>query len=86
MIAPTMPTPGAGGPSVSTRLLTLREVAERTTLSPRSVRVLVARGVLPVVRLTTRRVAVTERDLLAWIDARASRWSQASQRLARWSC
>ena len=72
MIAPNSPVVPATGP----RLLTLAQVAERLTLSPRSVRVLLARGVLPVVQLTTRRRAVSEADLVAWIAARRSGGAQ----------
>jgi hypothetical protein len=64
--APTTSAPTSIGP----RLLTLAQVAERLTLSPRSVRVLIARGVLPTIQLTTRRKAVSESDLVAWIAAR----------------
>lgn len=75
MIAATLPPADGAGPT-GPRLLTLREVAARLTLSPRSVRVLLARGLLPVVQLTTRRKAVAEADLQAWIDARRSPWTR----------
>jgi excisionase family DNA binding protein len=58
--------------AASIRLLSVREAAERLTISPRSLRTLIALGKLPVVRVTARRVAIAESDLAAFIAARRS--------------
>jgi len=47
-----------------TRLLTVAEVAERTALAQRTIRMLIARGALPVVRPAgLRAVRIDERHL-----------------------
>ncbi|MCI0588412.1 MAG: helix-turn-helix domain-containing protein [Planctomycetes bacterium] len=54
------------------RLLTLREAAERLCISLRSLRTLVALGKVPVIRVTARRVAIEEADLVSYIESRRS--------------
>ena len=50
------------------RLLSLRQVAELTTIPRPTWYTLVARGEIPAVRIG-RGVRIDERDLLAWIQA-----------------
>lgn len=56
--------------SAPAQLLKIDEVARRLALSVRSVRTLIALGKLPVVRISTRAVRITEPDLAAFIAAR----------------
>ena len=56
--------------SPSPVLLPIGEVARRLSISVRSVRALIERGVLATVRVTERRVAVDEADLAAYVEAR----------------
>lgn len=58
------------------RLLTLKDAAERLTLSQRALRSLIAQGIIPTVQLTTRRKAVAEHDLEAWVASRRSSTSR----------
>jgi excisionase family DNA binding protein len=50
-------------------LLTIAEVARRTSLSPLTIRRAIARGELAHVRIV-RRVLVREADLIAFVEAR----------------
>jgi len=50
-------------------LLTVAEVARRTSLSPLTIRRAIARGELAYVRIV-RRVLVREADLIAFVEAR----------------
>ena len=54
------------------RLLSVRAIAEQTTLPPSTVYDLVASGSLPAVRIG-RALRVDERDVLRWIDAQRDR-------------
>ena len=56
--------------SLSPQLLTIPDVARRLALSIRSVRTLIALGKLPVVRVSTRAVRITESDLAAFVAER----------------
>ncbi|MBL8841966.1 MAG: helix-turn-helix domain-containing protein [Planctomycetes bacterium] len=47
-------------------------MADRLTISIRSVRNLIRDGRLPIVRVTSRRVAIAESDLQSFVDARRS--------------
>lgn len=60
------------GPSAQSSLLSVEEVADRLTISIRSVRNLIRDGRLPIVRVTSRRVAIAESDLQSFVDARRS--------------
>jgi excisionase family DNA binding protein len=51
-------------------LLTVGIVAKRLALSVRSVRTLIALGHLPIVRVSSRAIRVSEADLTAFIAAR----------------
>jgi excisionase family DNA binding protein len=57
-----------GGTAGLPRLLSVRAVAEATTLPPSTVYDLVARGDLPAVRIG-RAVRVDERDVLRFIES-----------------
>lgn len=63
MLDPT-PSPMRG----SGKLLTIREAARRLTLSERSLRGLIANGLIPVVRPTLGRVCIRPEDLATFID------------------
>jgi len=60
----------SNGEQVVSRLMTIPDVAERTALSVRTIRTLIALGKLPVIRVSTRAVRVAESDLCAFIAAR----------------
>jgi excisionase family DNA binding protein len=53
-----------------TRLLTVREVAERLSVTPRTVHRYLADGKLPRVQLSERAVRIRETDLQAFIEER----------------
>ncbi len=55
------------------RLLSLRAAAELTTIPRSTLYTLVARGELPVVRVTDRAIRIHEDDLVRWIEARRER-------------
>lgn len=59
-----IPTPAHG----SGKLLTVKQAAKRLTLSERSLRGLIADGLIPVVRPTRGRVCIRPEDLAAFID------------------
>jgi excisionase family DNA binding protein len=52
------------------RLLSVRAVSEATTLPVSTIYDLVARGELPVVRVTGRAIRIAEDDILRWIEVR----------------
>ena len=54
------------------RLLSLRQVAEQTSIPRTTLYTLVARGEIPVVRIG-RSLRVDEQDVLAWIAAHRER-------------
>ena len=56
-------------------LLTVSQAAERLSISVRSLRALIARGDIAVVRVTDRRVAIDEADLAAYVSSRRGRAS-----------
>lgn len=58
--------------AVERRLLTLHEAARYLTLGVRTVKTLVAAGMIPVVRPSPRRVAIDVRDLEAYVASRRS--------------
>jgi len=59
-------------------LLSVGEVAERLSISVRSVRALIQVGALPTVRVTARRIAIDESDLAAYVAARRTEPNAAS--------
>jgi excisionase family DNA binding protein len=61
---------GATGPRRLPRLLSVRAVSEATTLPASTIYDLVARGELPVVRVTGRAIRIAEDDILRWIEVR----------------
>lgn len=67
--------PAAAPPFVSSGsspLLALPAAAQYLTLGLRTLKVLVAKGAIPVVRVAPRRVAIRVADLDAYISARRS--------------
>lgn len=71
----SLPQPASPSPS-GVRLLSLKETAQRLTLSERALRSLIAQGILPTVQLTTHRKAVAESDLEAWVASRRTSGSR----------
>ncbi|MBX5490904.1 MAG: helix-turn-helix domain-containing protein, partial [Chloroflexi bacterium] len=58
-------------PSPDRTLLTTTEVARELRLTPESVRLLIARGHLPAIRVGRRVLRVRKSDLLRWLDQRS---------------
>ena len=70
-MAVSMP-PRRSAPATVPRLLSLRQIAEQTTIPRSTWYTIVGRGEIPIVRVG-RSVRVDEQDLVAWIAAHRER-------------
>jgi excisionase family DNA binding protein len=60
----------SSGAPLATQLMTIPDFSQRTKLSIRTVRTLIALGKIPVVRVSARALRITEADLAEFIAAR----------------
>ncbi|MBW7928229.1 MAG: helix-turn-helix domain-containing protein [Fimbriimonadaceae bacterium] len=56
-------------PGATSALMTIREFSETLRISERTARDLLARGKLPIVRISRGRIALLRRDVDAYIEA-----------------